>query len=156
MKKLIVCGMMLLALTSVALAQEGMDQQKMEKAMQEVQQENKQMIAHAGTFAKRMGGFVDEVAKHDTLSVKEKAKIDSTYQAYLTEYSIVRDSLSDEDVRKCSKAKVKYQKAMARIFVNKTSDRVSDTAENVGDKVAKVFKRTKKKIQGAFDALKND
>ena len=147
---------MLFALTSVSMAQEGMEQQKMEKAMQEVQQENKRLIAQAGTFAKRMGGFVDEVAKHDTLSVKEKAKIDSTYQSYLTEYSIVKDSLSDEDVRKCSKAKVKYQKAMARIFVNKTSGQVADTAENIGDKVAKVFKRTKKKVQGAFDALKND
>lgn len=156
MKRLIICSMMFFAFISVALAQEGMDQKKMEKAMQEVQQENKQMIVHAGTFAKRMGGFVDEVAKHDTLSVKEKAKVDSTYQAYLTEYSIVKDSLSDEDVRKCSKAKVKYQKEMTRIFVNKTSDRVSDTAEDVGDKVAKAFKRTKKKIQGAFDALKND
>lgn len=115
-----------------------------------------QKITNAGTYAKRFDGFVSQVAKHDTLSVKEKAKVDSTYQAYLSEYSIVKDSLSDEDVRKCSKAKVRYQKEMARIFVNKTSGQVADTAEDVGDKVSKAFKRTKKKIQGAFEALKND
>ncbi len=155
MKKLITCLMVLFAITS-AMAQEGMDQKKMEKAMQEVQKENKQMIANAATYAKRFEGFVNEVAKHDTLSVKEKAKVDSTYQTYLSEYSVVKDSLSDEDVRKCSKVKVKYQKEMARVFVNKTSGQVADTAENVGDKVSKAFKRTKKKIQGAFDALKND
>jgi len=156
MKKLITCLMILFATVSTVMAQEGVDQKKMDKAMQEVPKEAKKQIANAGTFAKRFDGFVSEVAKHDTLSVKEKTLVDSTYQTYLKEYSVVKDSLSDEDVRICSKAKVKYQKEMARIFVKKTSGQVADTAEDVGDKVSKAFKRTKKKIQGAFEALKNE
>lgn len=108
------------------------------------------------TYAQRLTAFVDSVALCDTLSSEQKTKVDSTYKAYLAEYKVVQNKMTDEDVRKCSKAKVKYQKAMARIFVNNTSDDVSDAAQNIGKKVSKVFKKTSKKIQGAFDALKND
>ena len=108
------------------------------------------------TFANRFDGFVKELATHDTLSVNEKNRVDSTYQAYLEEYSVIQDSLTDEDVRKCSKAKVRYQKEKARLFANKTSEKVANTADDIGQKVSKIFRRTKKKVQGAVDALKND
>ena len=107
------------------------------------------------TYAQRFTAFVDSVSLCDTLSVEQKAKVDSTYKAYLAEYKVAQKKMSDEDVRKYSKAKVKYQKAMARIFVNNTSDDVSDAVQNIGKKVSKTFKKTAKKIQGAFDALKD-
>ena len=118
-------------------------------------------VGHAATgdtltYAQRLTAFVDSVALCDTLSAEQKAKVDSTYKAYLAEYKVTQKKLTDEDVRKCSKAKVKYQKAMARIFVNNTSDDVSDVAQDIGKKVSKAFKKTAKKIQGAFDALKGD
>lgn len=108
------------------------------------------------THAARLEKFVDEVAACDTLSKAKKVEIAETYKAFLAEHRAVRDSLSDEDIRKCSKLKVRYQKAMARIFVNNTSDDVSDTAEGVGKSVSKFFKKTGKKIQGAIEGFKDN
>ena len=78
------------------------------------------------------------------------------YQAYLEEYSIVKDSISDEDVRRVSKAKVAYQKLQVRNFTDKTTDQVTDVANTIGTKVSKVFKRTKKKVQGAIEGFKKE
>ena len=133
MKKLMINLALFLALPLVAMAQDGKT-----------------------NFANRFDEFVKELATHDTLSVSEKDRVDSTYQAYLKEYSIIKDSLTDEDVRKCSKAKVRYQKEKARLFANKATEQVADTADDIGQKVSKLFRRTKKKVQGAVDALKND
>lgn len=114
------------------------------------------VAANSKTYAARFEKFVDEVAACDTLSRAQKDKVTATYRNYLAEYKVVKDSLSDEDVRICSKAKVKYQKAQARIFVVNTSNDVSDTAEGVGKSVSKFFKRTKKKVQGAIDGFKDN
>ena len=108
------------------------------------------------TYVKRFEKFVNEVAACDTLTSKQKKEASSTYRAYIDEYKVVKDSLSDEDVRAYSKCKVKYQKAMANIFVKKTSSDVADTAEEVGSKVSKFFKKTKKKVQGAIDGFKDN
>ena len=110
----------------------------------------------AKTHVTRLEKFVDAVAACDTLSRTQKAEVAQTYKAFLAEHRAVRDKLSDEDIRKCSKQKVRYQKAMARIFVNKTSDDVSDTADGVGKRVSKFFKKTGKKIQGAIDGFKDN
>lgn len=118
--------------------------------------QNEKSKKDASSYASRFTEFVDSVARFDTLSVAQKAQVDSTYKAYLKEYKTVKDSMNDEDVRQCSKAKVSYQKNMARIFIVKASDDVADTAQGIGEKVSKVFKRTKKKVEGAIDALKND
>lgn len=108
------------------------------------------------TYAIRFGQFVDGVAKCDTLSNQQKSAIRNEYRKFIAEYKAVNDSLSDEDIRSCSKQKVRYQKAMARIFVNNTADDASDTAEGVGKSVSKFFKKTKKKVQGAVDGFKNN
>lgn len=108
------------------------------------------------TFATRFAKFVDGVAKYDTLSSRQKTEISNEYKKYIAEYKAVNDSLSDEDIRSCSKQKVRYQRAMTRIFVNNTADDVSDTAAGVGKSVSKFFKKTKKKVQGAVDGLKNN
>ena len=108
------------------------------------------------TYAVRFEKFATEVAACDTLSKEQKAKYAATYKDYLEEYKVVKDSLSDDDVRKCSKSKVVYQKAMARVFVVNASDDIADTAENVGNKVSKFFKKTKKKVQGAIDGFKEN
>ena len=108
------------------------------------------------THAARLEKFVDAVAACDTLSKAQKADIAQTYKAFLAEHRAVRNKLSDEDIRKCSKQKVRYQKAMARIFVNNASDDVSDTAQGVGKSVSKFFKKTGKKIQGAIDGFKEN
>lgn len=108
------------------------------------------------TYAGRFAKFVDKVAACDTLSKVEKDSISEVYRKFLDEYKTVKDSLSDEDVRICSKAKVKYQKAQARIFVVNASNDVSDTAEGVGKSVSKFFKRTKKKVQGAIEGFKDN
>lgn len=110
--------------------------------------------SQASTFAQRFDKFVQGVAAKDSLSAADKAKRDSTYQSFLEEYRLVKDSLSDEDVRRVSKAKVKYQKAKVSAFADKTSDQVADTANGIGEKVSRVFKKTKKKVEGAIDALK--
>lgn len=108
------------------------------------------------TYATRFEKFVDSVAACDTLTSAQKEKTAATYRSYLNEYKVVKDSLTDEDVRSYSKCKVKYQKAMANIFVKKTSSDVADTAEEVGSKVSKFFKKTKKKVQGAIDGFKEN
>ena len=108
------------------------------------------------TYAVRFGQFVDGVAKCDTLSNRQKSEISNEYKKFIAEYKAVNDSMSDEDIRSCSKQKVRYQKAMARIFVNNTADDVSDTAEGVGKSVSKFFKKTKKKVQGAVDGFKSN
>lgn len=110
----------------------------------------------AKTHAARLEKFVNAVVACDTLSKAQKAEVAKTYKAFLAEHRAVHDSLSDADVRKCSKQKVRYQKAMARIFVNNASDDVSDTAEGVGKSVTKFFKKTGKKIQGAIDGFKDN
>ena len=69
---------------------------------------------------------------------------------------MMKDSVSDEAIRLRSKEKVVRQKEKVQQFINKTSDNVADTAEGIGKKVSKAFKRTKKKIQGAVDALKEN
>lgn len=116
----------------------------------------KAVTANSKTYAARFEKFVNEVAACDTLSKAQKDKVTETYRVFLAEYKVVKDSLSDEDVRLCSKAKVKYQKAQARIFVVNTSNDVSDKAEGVGKNVSKFFKRTKKKVQGAIDGFKDN
>ena len=108
------------------------------------------------THVARLEKFVDGVAACDSLSEVQKARIADTYKAFLAEHRAVRNQLSDEDIRKCSKQKVRYQKAMARVFVNKASDDVSDTALGVGKSVSKFFKKTGKKIQGAIDGFKDN
>lgn len=108
------------------------------------------------THVARLTKFVDAVVACDTLSRAQKAKVMNIYKAFLAEHRAVRNKLGDEDIRECSKQKVRYQKAMARIFVNKTSDDVSDTAEGVGESVSKFFKKTTKKIQGAIDGFKEN
>lgn len=110
----------------------------------------------SGTYVKRFEKFVNGIAACDTLTSKQKQEAATTYRAYLDEYKIVKDSLSDEDVRTYSKCKVKYQKAMANVFVKKASSDVADTAEEVGNKVSKFFKKTKKKVQGAIDGFKEN
>ncbi len=108
------------------------------------------------THVARLEKFVDKVVACDTLSEAQKAEVSKTYKAFLAEHRAVKDKLSDEDVRKCSKQKVRYQKAMARLFASKASDDVQDKAENVGKKVSKFFKKTGKKIQGAIDGFKEN
>ncbi len=108
------------------------------------------------TYAVRFEKFATEVAARDTLSKEQKAKYVAAYNGYLEEYKVVKDSLSDDDVRKCSKSKVVYQKAMARVFVSNASKDVTETAEGVGDKVSKFFKKTKKKVQGAIEGFKEN
>lgn len=110
--------------------------------------------ANVSNYVQRFSTFVDSVSKVDTLSTKEKVKVDSTYKAFIAEYKVVKDSLSDEQVRECSKAKVLYQKTMARVFINNTSDDVSSTATKIGKKASNIFKKTKSKVKGAIDALK--
>lgn len=134
----------------------GVEQNKMENAMKAVEKEQQVALSHAGTFAKRFETFVKSASVNRELSDAQKEKLDSTYHAYLDEYSIVKDSISDEDVRRVSKAKVAYQKLQVRNFTDKTTDQVSDVANTIGEKVSKVFKRTKKKVQGAIEGFKKE
>ncbi len=113
------------------------------------------VVSHASTFADRFEQFVNAADGMDSTSDSLKARNDSIYREYLAEYRIVSDSLSDGDVRRVSKAKLQYQKGKVRNFADKASEQVVDATENVGSKISKVFKRTKKKVQGAIDALKN-
>lgn len=115
-----------------------------------------QKRADSKTYAARFEKFVNRVAACDTLSSAQRDEVSNTYTQFLEEYRLVKDSLSDEDVRICSKSKVKYQKAKARIFVNNTTDSVADTAEGVGNSVSKFFKKTKKKMQGAIEGFKGN
>lgn len=137
-------------------SENGVEQNKMENAMKAVEKEQQVALSHAGTFATRFETFVKSASANRELSDAQKEKLDSTYQAYLDEYSIVKDSISDEDVRRVSKAKVAYQKLQVRNFADKTSDQVSDVANTIGEKVSKVFKRTKKKVQGAIEGFKKE
>lgn len=141
MKKTVL-SLMMLVLVAVAVDAQGTQQAKSTHQ------------AKASTFAQRFEKFVKEVEANDSLTDTAKAQRDSTYQAFLAEYKVVKDSLSDEDVRKVSKAKVKYQKAKVSAFADKTSEQVSDAANDIGSKVSRVFKKTKKKVEGAIDALK--
>lgn len=141
MKKTVLCLMMMALASMVVNAQDA----KLAKSTSQ---------AKASTFAERFEKFVKDVEANDSLTEKNKAQRDSTYQAFLAEYKVVKDSLSDEDVRKVSKAKVKYQKAKVSAFADKTSEQVSDAANDIGSKVSRVFKKTKKKVEGAIDALK--
>lgn len=134
----------------------GVEQNKMENAMKAVEKEQQVALSHAGTFAKRFETFVKSASTNRELSDAQKEKLDSTYHVYLDEYSIVKDSISDEDVRRVSKAKVAYQKLQVRNFTDKTTDQVSDVANTIGEKVSKVFKRTKKKVQGAIEGFKKE
>ena len=137
-------GLMLFAMMSVAcLAQGG-------------SKHGARMVPNSKTYVARLEKFVTEVDANDTLSQSKKAEYSETYKKFLSEYKVVNDSLSDEDVRKCSKAKVQYQKAMARIFAVNTADDVSDRAQDVGKKVSKFFRKTGKKIQGAIDGFKDN
>lgn len=115
-----------------------------------------QKRADSKTYAARFEKFVNHVAACDTLTSAQRDEVANTYTQFLEEYKQVKDSLSDEDVRICSKSKVKYQKAKARIFVNNTTDSVADTAEGVGNSVSKFFKKTKKKMQGAIEGFKEN
>ena len=108
------------------------------------------------THVARLEKFVDKVSALDTLSKAHKDSITSVYKFFLAEHKAVHDSLTDEEVRQCSKQKVRYQKAMARIYVRNASDGVQDTAEGVGKSVSKFFKKTGKKIQGAIDGFKEN
>lgn len=134
----------------------GVEQNKMENAMKAVEKEQQVVLSHAGTFATRFETFVKSASANRELSDAQKEKLYSTYHAYLDEYSIVKDSISDEDVRRVSKAKVAYQKLQVRNFTDKTTDQVTDVANTIGEKVSKVFKRTKKKVQGAIEGFKKE
>lgn len=165
MKKTVLSLGLLLAVSLSAFAQNetgqkksenGMELKKMENAMKAVEKEQQVALAHAGTFANRFETFVKSASTNRELSDAQKEKLDSTYQAYLDEYSIVKDSISDEEVRRVSKAKVAYQKLQVRNFTDKTTDQVADVANTIGEKVSKVFKRTKKKVQGAIEGFKKE
>lgn len=165
MKKTVLSLGLLLAVSLSAFAQNetgqkesenGMEQKKMENAMKAVKKEQQVALSHAGTFANRFETFVKSASTNRELSDAQKEKLDSTYQAYLDEYSIVKDSISDEEVRRVSKAKVAYQKLQVRNFTDKTTDHVADVANTIGEKVSKVFKRTKKKVQGAIEGFKKE
>lgn len=165
MKKTVLSLGLLLAVSLSAFAQNetgqkkaenGMEQKKMENAMKAVEKEQQVALSHAGTFANRFETFVKSASTNRELSDAQKEKLDSTYQAYLDEYSIVKESISDEDVRRVSKAKVAYQKLQVRNFTDKTTDQVADVANTIGEKVSKVFKRTKKKVQGAIEGFKKE
>lgn len=165
MKKTVLSLGLLLAVSLSAFAQNetgrkksenGMELKKMENAMKAVEKEQQAALSHAGTFANRFETFVKSASTNRELSDAQKEKLDSTYQAYLDEYSIVKDSISDEDVRRVSKAKVAYQKLQVRNFTDKTTDQVADVANTIGEKVSKVFKRTKKKVQGAIEGFKKE
>jgi len=161
MKKTVLSLGLLLAVSLSAFAQNeigqkksenGMEQKKMENAMKAVEKEQQVVLSHAGTFANRFEIFVKSASTNRELSDAQKEKLDSTYQAYLDEYRIVKDSISDEEVRRVSKAKVAYQKLQVRNFTDKTTDQ----ANTIGAKVSKVFKRTKKKVQGAIEGFKKE
>ena len=165
MKKTVLSLGLLLAVSLSAFAQNetgqkksenGMEQKKMENAMKAVEKEQQVALSHAGTFVNRFETFVKSASTNRELSDAQKEKLDSTYQAYLDEYSIVKDSISDEEVRRVSKAKVAYQKLQVRNFPDKTTDQVADVANTIGEKVSKVFKRTKKKVQGAIEGFKKE
>ena len=165
MKKTVLSLGLLLAVSLSAFAQNetgqkksenGMEQKKMENAMKAVEKEQQVALSHAGTFANRFETFVKSASTNRELSDAQKEKLDSTYQAYLDEYSIVKDSISDEEVRRVSKAKVAYQKLQVRNFTDKTTDQVADVANTIGEKVSKVFNRTKKKVQGAREGFKKE
>lgn len=141
MKKTVLCLMMMVLASMTVNAQDA----KQAKSTSQ---------AKASTFAERFEKFVKDVEANDSLTAADKARRDSTYHAFLAEYKVVKDSLSDEDVRKVSKVKVKYQKAKVNAFADKTSEQVSDAANDFGSKVSRVFKKTKKKVEGAIDALK--
>ena len=49
-----------------------------------------------------------------------------------------------------------YKKLQVRNFTDKTTDQVADVANTIGEKVSKVFKRTKKKVQGAIEGFKKE
>lgn len=112
--------------------------------------------ADATTYATRFDKFVTDLSALDSLSTADKQHVDSTYKAFLAEYKVVKDQMSDEDVRTCSKAKVRYQKAKVRLALNKTSDSLSDTTDSLGKKAKKLFKRTKSKLKGAIDGFKEN
>lgn len=165
MKKTVLSLGLLLAVSLSAFAQNetgqkksenGMELKKMENAMKAVEKEQQVALSHTGTFANRFETFVKSASTNRELSDAQKEKLDSTYQAYLDEYSIVKDSISDEEVRRVSKAKVAYQKLQVRNFTDKTTDQVADVANTIGEKVSKVFKRTKKKVQGAIEGFKKE
>ena len=127
MKKTVLSLGLLLAVSLSAFAQNetgqkksenGMEQKKMENAMKAVEKEQQVALSHAGTFANRFETFVKSASTNRELSDAQKEKLDSTYQAYLDEYSIVKDSISDEEVRRVSKAKVAYQKLQVRNFTD--------------------------------------
>ena len=141
MKKTVLSGLMLVLASMAANAQEA-------------KQAKIATYVDASTFAQRFEKFVKDVETKDSLTSADKAKCDSTYHAFLAEYKVVKDSLSDEDVRKVSKVKVKYQKAKVNAFTDKTTEKVSDAANDFGSKVSRAFKKTKKKVEGAIDALK--
>lgn len=157
MKKSIICIVAWFALALNAVAQDdGISQAQMQKAMQKVEQEKRQQLADASTFAFRFDKFVAQVSACDSLSSDEKVKVDSTYQAYLAEYKVVSVKMSDEDVRKYSKSKAQYQKAMTRLNITRVSDTVVDTAGDIGNTVSRIFRRTKSKVQGAIDGFKKN
>lgn len=150
MKKIIFSLAMFMAL-GLSVSAQSTTQTSAQASVQDMPQ-----ASDSKTYAARFEKFVDSVAACDTLTSAQKEKTAATYRAYLNEYKVVKDSLTDEDVRAYSKCKVKYQKAMANIFVKKTSSDVADTAEQVGSKVSKFFKKTKKKVQGAIDGFKEN
>lgn len=165
MKKTVLSLGLLLAVSLSAFAQNEIEQKKsengmelknMENAMKAVEKEQQVVLSHAGTFANRFEIFVKSASTNRELSDAQKEKLDSTYQAYQDEYRIVKDSISDEEVRRVSKAKVAYQKLQVRNFTDKTTDQVTDVANTIGAKVSKVFKRTKKKVQGAIEGFKKE
>lgn len=106
------------------------------------------------TYVARLEQFVKQVDACDTLSNTQKEEVSATYKRYLAEYKVVKDSLSDDDIRACSKQKTVYQKAMTRMIMQKTSDSIADTATKVGNSISKFFKKTSKQVEGTIDGMK--
>ena len=155
-KKLMMMATLLMGCTLASMAQDSYSVKVNQDTLALVLNKPEQQGYDSKTHVARLEKFVDGIAACDTLSKAQKAQVAETYKTFLAEHRAVRNQLSDEDIRKCGKLKVRYQKAMARIFVNKTSDDVSDTAQGVGKNVSKFFKKTGKKIQGAIDGFKEN
>lgn len=156
MKKIMMMTTLMMGYALASMAQDSYSVKVNQDTLALVLNKPEQAGYDSKTHVARLEKFVDGVAACDTLSKAQKAEVADTYKAFLAEHRAVRNQLSDEDIRKCSKQKVRYQKAMARIFVNKTSDDVSDTAQGVGKNVSNFFKKTGKKIQGAIDGFKDN
>lgn len=108
----------------------------------------------ASLFCNRFEQFVDSVKMVDTLSVAEKRWVTARYKQFTSQYNSLKNNMSESDLRRYNRAKVAYQKHIATITVGTTAGTVAGTAAGVGTKVKSTFKRTRSKVLGLFDGLK--